>query len=560
MLQHLSIRNVALIDRLDLDLPDGLSILTGETGAGKSITFDALALVLGGRASSELVRTGETEATVTALFAVSDRARASVHEALSHAGLEPTDELLIRRTVSRRGANRVYINDQLATASVLPALVGPLVDLLGQHQHLALTRTETHRLLIDAWAGHGDHVRAMQDAWRAWKQAADHLSSLQRAAEARVERIDLLRFQVSELTDLSLRDGEFDELERKLLRARNFEKLRAAFSDASEALTWGVAPATERVATASAQLARAARLDPSFDDLHKRLEEVRVLLDDVARDVQHESRSLDGDDDLDALEARHERLRRACRKYQSDERGLLDRLDAARRELAQLDNWEETLDGALRAEQQNRAQAQVAAEVLHASRVEAAGRLFERALDVLAQLGMPHTRLAIAPLPTDARWTASGFDGVEMLFSANPGEDLAPLRRIASGGELSRLLLALKTTIVASDPIETYVFDEIDTGIGGATAEITGRLLQELARDRQVLCITHLPQIAAFGRRHFHVHKRVEHDRTFSRVRALEDDEREEELARMLGGVDVADVTRAHARDLLRKARSHASP
>lgn len=560
MLQHLSVRNLALIDRLELTTEPGLTVITGETGAGKSITFDALSLVLGARASSELIRTGEDEASVTALFRVSDAARSLVHGALQASGLEPADELLIRRNVARKGANRVYVNDQLVTASILPDLVEPLVDLLGQHQHLALTRTETHRDLVDAFAGHDELVAEMRAAYGAWREAADRLTELERAAQARVERIDLLRFQVRELDELGLRAGEYDELERTLGRARNVEKLRAAWSTASEHLSWGQNPAVERVADAVEALSRAARFDETVLALRDRLEDLRIQLEEVARDVRAEGESLSNEDDLDRLEGRHEQLRRAMRKYGTDEAGLIDRVAAARVELGELENWEETLDAALRARDRADKAAREVATRLHARREDAAARLFTNALAVLAQLGMPHTRLALAPLPAAPRLGAGGFDGLEILFSANPGEDLAPLRRIASGGELSRLMLALKTTIVASDPVETYVFDEIDTGIGGATAEVTGRLLRDLARDRQVLCITHLPQIAAFGDVHLHVSKRVEQDRTFSRMRALDDDARIEELARMLGGLTVAESTRAHARDLLYGARGPATP
>lgn len=555
MLLNLSLRNFALIERLDVEFGPGLTVVTGETGAGKSITFDALRLLLGERASAEVIRTGAEEASVAAVLAVGEFARPHVNAALERAGIGATETLVLRRTVSRKGPNRVWVNDTVATAGLLAELLEPLVDLLGQHAHLSLTRPGAHRELVDAFGAYPDLLAEMQQAWTAVRDARRQLAALRDAAAARSERLEFLRFQQQELQALGLKLGEFDDLERRLHRLRNAEKLREAWGRAGRALSEGSPSASGLMGDALEALQRAARADEGVQPLVVRLQELVVLVDDLARDVVGMADDLEDASDLNRMEGRHEQLKRAQRKYGLDEAGLVDKVAAVVEEARRLEHYAESLESAERAVSTAERSALTVARALRTRRMDAAARLFEAATGVLARLGMPRTRLALEPDPQEdpSRLSAHGFDEVEILFSANPGEALAPLRRVASGGELSRLMLAIKTALFRVDPVETYVFDEIDTGIGGPTADVLGELLAELGANRQVLCITHLPQIAAWGRQHHAVSKHVEEDRTVSRMRVLDDAARVDEMARMLGGVEETEATRVHAREMLER-------
>jgi len=551
MLAHLSIRNIALIERLELALDRGLTVFTGETGAGKSITFDALAILLGARANTELIRTGAEEAVVQAVFSLQGDAFAHAERVLTQAGLPVEGDLIIRRSVNRRGPNRVFVNDTLATVGILSTLLEPLIDLVGQHQHLSLTRAAMHRDLIDAFGDYSpelDKMRAEYDTWRAARRA---LSELEGARAQRAERVDFLKYQIKELEALAPQDGEMEVLEARLRRARDGEKLRAAMATTIGALSQGRASARDQLGVALEALGRATRLDDSLQTLTVRLEGIAVDIDDVAHEIARYTTSLDDDADLDALEGRHEQLRRAIRKYGLDEAALVARLDAAREELLTLENFEDRMLTAERDEADAHARAVAQAKQLRSLREGAAAVLFSKTQDTLGALGMPHTRLELRLADTSATLGARGFDDVEILFSANPGEALGPVGRIASGGELSRLMLALKTSMAAADPVDTYVFDEVDTGVGGATADTLGRLLRELSGDRQVLCITHLPQIARFGAAHYQVSKHVEQERTYSRITSLSGDARVEEIARMMGGAELGSSTLSHARELI---------
>ncbi|TVR02225.1 MAG: DNA repair protein RecN [Deltaproteobacteria bacterium] len=562
MLSHLSVRNFTLIDHLELPLRPGLTVLSGETGAGKSILFDALGLLFGARASTDTIRAGADEAFVQAEFLLG-RGAAPVRHILDEAGLpDPEDTLLLRRTLHRSAPNRVFVNDTPATVSLLQRLVAPLVEMLGQHQHLALLRPEVHRDLLDAFGGLVPLRDELSRAVDLWHEARRNLDGLRSAAEGREQRLDYLSFQIREIEELAIQPGEFDALDAQLRRARNLEKLRDAARTTSGALHDRNDSATDAVGVALAALQKAASLDPDAAALVPRLEEVRVLLDDLAHDVQAWAGDLVSADDLDTMESRHENLRRAFRRFGGDEDTLLARLDEMREEAATLENYGGSLEDAMAREADCFRTALDTALDLDRQRAAAAERFFAQVAHLLDDLAMPHTRLSLqVNLPDEPerqrrKLSRHGLADIEILFSANPGEPPRPLGRIASGGELSRLMLAFKTVLFEQDPVDTYVFDEIDTGLGGAVAEVVGRMLASLADGRQVLCITHLPQIASFADQHFQVSKHVDGDRTTSRIVLLSDEAREEEIARMLGGRKLTDATRAHARDMLRLART----
>jgi DNA repair protein RecN (Recombination protein N) len=557
MLAHLSIRNFALIERMELELERGFVVVTGETGAGKSIVFDAVSLLIGARASADVIRSGEEQCSVQGVFALDKNVREHLDAILDEAGVPTGEELVVRRIVSRQGANRVFLNDTLTTVALLAKALDPLVEVVGQHEHLTLVRPETHRDLIDRFGGLGDLVRKVRAAHEQWASTRARLDALVRAREARAERIDLLRFQSSELESLELREGEMSSLEGTLLRVRNLEQLRVAAHAALDALVEADGSAVERIAEANDALARVEGKDADLDGLAVRLGDVASIASDVAAEARRCLRALEGsDEDIDALESRHEELKRAFRKYACDETEAIARLEAMREELAELEDYEDTLARAAEHEASARRDLERVADDLDAARRRGATSLFERVTELLERLGMPDAHLELAAAePERRRLSTSGWDGVEILFSANTGEPPAPIGKVASGGELSRLLLAVKSVVASSDRLMTYTFDEVDTGIGGATAEVVGQMLSKLAGNgearRQVLCVTHHPQIAAFADVHLRAAKSVAGGRTASTLSRLDDDARAEEVARMLGGAAVNEATRELARAMI---------
>lgn len=559
MLHNVSIRNFALIDRIDLELGRGLTVFTGETGAGKSIAFDALSLLLGGRANVEVIRPGADDCTVQAVFSPSSGTGPAVTALLDEAGVRTDDTVLVRRVVSRTGPNRCWINDQVVTAGLMGQVVALLLELVGQHEHLVLQRPDAQRDLIDAFGRLGPQVAAMRAAFAALRDAETALDGVRSAARDRADRLSILRFQLQELQALAPRPGEYEELERRLVRARNASKLADSAATCMNALSEGPDAATDGLRRALEALQRISRLDESFEPFTVRLNEVIVLADDVAADLARAIDAIEDASGIDALETRHEQLRRAMRRFGLDADELPLRAAVITAEIDALEDLDARIAQAERDVESARGGATRAATLLGQAREAAARALFADALPHLAQLGMPHATLGLATAdPASRRLTAHGFDGVEVLFSANPGLQPAPLRKVASGGELSRMLLALKASLAAVDAVETCVYDEIDTGIGGTAGRVVARLLQRVGEGRQVLCVTHLAQIAAAADQHLVVTKEVVDGATFSRMAPLDADGRCAEIARMLDGDSTSVTSLEHAARLIGEMRRDA--
>ena len=554
MLRHLSVRDYALFERLELELGAGFVAITGETGAGKSLVLGAIGLLRGARAVAESVRTGADKALVQGLFELGEAHRARVNGILDEAGL-PTDDdaVLVRRVVSRSGANRVYINDGLATVALLQRVTPPLLEVVGQHEALTLTRSETQRSWIDRFAGHHGALDTMREAFGARERARARLIELQRASDERVERLRVARFQRDELAMLEPREGEYATLEGQLHRVRNRERVRASIDAAREALIDGDDSATDLVGRAVDALGRSG--DDGLAGLSERLDAALIAIDDVGRELSRFADSVDDDVDIDTLESRHQAIRTAMRTHRvADDAALLKRLEALREECATLDDLDSTIAEAALAEEQAGRAAVEAADKLDVLRRDAANGFFEEALPILRSLNLPHARLSLLEPGELRTLTKDGWSPVEIGFSANPGEPLQAIAKVASGGELSRLLLALKTSSMRADPVGTYVFDEVDNGIGGEAAEVVATLLTRLGAQRQVLCVTHLPALAGRATTHLHVSKDVRDGRTRSLVEKLGRAERIDEVARMIGGADAGEGARAHAADLVERA------
>ena len=560
MLLNLTIKDFAIIDRTSIELGPGLTVITGETGAGKSILINALNLVLGGRASTEVVRAGADAATVEALFDLTDAPDVRAH--LTEAGLDAGEQLLVRRVVSRSGRHRIFLNDAQVTAATLAEVTSGLVDISGQHEHYSLLRPDFHLELLDRMGGLSAERQGVATAHRALRELDDRLVALREAAQRRGEHEAYLQFQLQELVAAALKDPDEEQtLELECKRLRNAERLRTQARQAEDDLYAGDGAATEHLARAARAIRELAEFDAALAPVANDLETAAALAEDAARTLSAYARRVHADPErLETVEERLALFSKLRRKHGATLAEIMARRDQISGELATLRTAEET---AAELEQERESLAKTlahTARMLSEARRKAAAELCKAITAELADLGMGRTTLRVLQEPLTSGGglradglvvSARGCEKVEIQISANPGEAPGSLSRIASGGELSRFMLAVKRVIATRDPVGTYVFDEVDAGVGGPTAEAIGRKLREVSASRQALCITHLPQIAAFGAAHLHVSKRIEGERTVSQVEPLEGEARVEELARMLGGTRIGEATYKLAREML---------
>lgn len=565
MLAELRIKNFVLIDQLSLTFSAGLNMLSGETGAGKSIILDALNLLLGGKGSPELIRDGADEATVEALFVVADEPWvASLIESL---GLEPCDELWIKRTLTRAGRGRVYLNGGPIVLSTLRALGRGLVDFSSQNEHQVLLNPDTHLDILDAYGVEPRLRQRMREAATALRAVLDEQRELLERQRSRTEREDFLRFQVTELERVAPAPGEDQALEEERKLLSHAEKLYANAQAIEQSLYSGRSAAVDALGDALKRLQEIAQIDPSMAGQVQSLEGALFVVEDVARSMGGYTRKIRFNPArLEEINSRLAELASLKRKFRLDLEGIAARLKEMKRELTTLEGAEERLE-ALTGEVSKRwrGAAKVAAEV-SVARLSAARKLEQATEGELRSLSMPRARFVIDVQPRavlsddvkpDEAPGDTGNDRVEFRFSANAGESIRPLAKVASGGELSRVLLALKRSLAGAGEVGTFIFDEVDTGIGGGVAEVVGRKLKEIAAQRQLLCITHLAQIAAYADTHFIVKKEVIGERTVSQVRPLDPTARVEEIARMLGGLEITERTREHAREMIERCAAY---
>ena len=552
MLELLRVRAFAIIEELEVHFAPGFNVLTGETGAGKSILVEALHLVLGGRAQADSVRTGAEEAEVQALFR--PRHPAECDARLQSLGLPAAGgELVVRRTVQREGRSRAWVNGALATAAQLQAATRGLLDISGQHEHVGLLDAALHLDLLDAHAQLGPVRAGFSEAFAALAEAEKARAQLDSDESQRAQRADWLKFQLDELEKAAPEPLEDERLvqERRVLAAA--EKLRAGAEEAEAVL------AEVQAAKAARKLEEMAAIDPALTALAQAVRGASAELDEAVRELSRYAARAGGDPQrLEEIDERLEVLRRISRKHGGTLASALQRRDQMRAELSSLENHDEELARREAEVAKLAAAARALAEKLSRERRSAAGAFGTAVAQELSALGM-QSELSVRFNPVAEGAIAglgpTGLETAELLLSPNPGEELRPLSRIASGGELSRVLLAVKRVLAGSDPVDAYLFDEVDAGIGGATADAVGRALAAVARRRQVICITHLPQIAVFAAKHLTVEKEVLKGRTHSRVAPVDGDERVRELARLLSG-KATDVALTHARELLSAAQS----
>ncbi|MEL6178588.1 MAG: DNA repair protein RecN, partial [Myxococcota bacterium] len=514
MLTYVIIRDFAIIDHLEIAWGSGFSTLTGETGAGKSILINALNLILGGRASTDVIRAGAERAVVEATFELSPQRRAQIDPILTPQGIDCGDELIIRRMVIRNGRNKAFVNGSVVSVSTLHEVTRGLVDISGQHEHYSLIDPEQHVTVLDNFGGLQDLAgRVASDIDRLGRLRSE-VRRLVNSERERLARLDFLKFQLNAIDTHLLSPLQERELNEEVHMLRHAEMLREQTAEINQRLHDGQFAASDALGEASSTLTRLLRYDERLSPIVEILESARIQLDEAARELRGYTDKLNVDPErLEMLEEtlyEHQQLKR---KYGDDHDEIMERVEAMRAELKgllQANNRIEQAKAEVKALQQ---QVMAEARTLSSARSKTAKQLKESVEAELSQLGMVHCRFAVQIEHRDGdgrsatdltllgaeSLNARGLDVVEFMLRPNPGAGWGPLARIASGGELSRIMLAIKTGLMATDPIETYVFDEVDTGIGGATADIVGEKIKTVARNKQVICITHLPQIASYG-------------------------------------------------------------
>lgn len=570
MLSYLHISQFALIEDLEMHLGPGLTVLTGETGAGKSMILQAVSLLRGERASLDWIRQEQEEARVEAVFSPSPGTEVykKLQENLRRAGLEPLDGnegLSVTRTLHRRG--RAYLGGQLVPVSVLAEVVGDLIDVSSQHEHQTLLRPARHLAVVDRCGVSAEARDAVRAAYEEYDAAASDWKTLQQEEQQRGEREDFLRFQVQELEQAQLKMGEDELLRQERDRLRHMQKLRDAVEQAEHAITGADPGLLAGAASVAALLADVARLDPALATSAQLARDAEIAWGEVAHALRRYRGQLHASPHrLQEIEDRLYAVSKLLRKHGPSVEDALQKQQSLRQELDRLENHgslREALEDRLR---HLRAVLCEKAERLSKERKQVAARLQRQVTDAIQSLAMPHASFEIAldrvtpASGSDAEAldrppsTAQGWDVCQFLLSPNPGEPLRPLQQIASGGELSRMLLALKQIVGREDEVATYIFDEVDTGIGGAVADTVGRNVHALSRSRQVLCITHLGPIAAYADTHFRVEKRVHDNRTMTSVVPLKQSQRVQEIARMIGGAASTAKSKSHAQELLELA------
>lgn len=556
MLSSLHIENIAVIRALDVDFTDGLCVITGETGAGKSVMLDALGFLLGGRAARDLLRNGEAQGEVSALF--TDLGK-DVRVHLGEIGVAVDGELLLQRSLTADGKSKCRLNGRAVPLTILRELAGRLVSIHGQNDNQMLLKAEVQHDILDGTAALGAELDTYRTVYQARKGTIAELKGLQRDSAEQERLADILRFQIAEIDAAKLKIGEEEALLQKRVKLQNAEKISKQ-SEFVFRVLYGSEKASaslilERAAQAMQSLTSAV---PEAEAAAKKLLEMRYEVEDIANTARDLSESTDGDptEELNRVEGRLDTITKLRRKYGEDEEAILAfRAEAAKR-LASLENADGTREELEKALRNQTKQLREIADRLHEARVSAAEVLSKNVLAELAFLDMPSVRFAVS-VADKGEFDANGADRVEFLIATNPGEPLLPLSRIASGGELARVMLAVKSVLNDRDGVASAVFDEVDTGISGKTSRKIGIKLAEIGKHTQVLCVTHSAQIASLAKTHYKIVKSVENGAAQSTVHPLDENGRVAEVARILGGLEITEAQMAAARDMIEEGKAY---
>ena len=565
MLAQLYVKNFALIEELDIQFGPGLNVLTGETGAGKSLIINALNSILGEKIPADILRKGADRAIVEGVFRGYPE---EISRILEENGLESFgEELILRRELSSSGRSRTLVNDGVTQVSVIKAITDQLVDLHGQHEHQSLLREDNHLLYLDAFGGLEALREPVSSLFNRIRKDSAALEELKRSTRLLREREDYLRFQIQEIEALNLQPGEEEELLQEERILANHERLLTLCGEIYQLLYEAEEAAYGEISQALEKLNELAEIDPNFKEPAKVLGDALVSVEEVSRTVSDYVAGADFDPGrLEEIRERLAQINRVKKKYGLPVSGILEKVAQMREELSQVENLDDRIAELESRIRDLKKELKEAALRLSEERKKAAKKMAAEIEKVLGQIGMENARFRIEisrfepaesgiDLGDGLVAQRTGIDRVRFLASTNPGEDFKPLARIASGGEISRVMLALKSVMAEKDQIGVLVFDEIDIGISGRIAEAVGRKIKELARTHQVICVTHLPQIASFADRHFSVRKEVKDGETFSFVYELNREERIKEIAYLLGGERITDTTLRNAEELLTRSQ-----
>lgn len=549
MLLELSLKNFAIIDELSVSFGEGLNVLTGETGAGKSIIVDAINLILGDKASADLIKSEKEETQIEALF--DTKKNRGLKDKLISFGFEPKgDELVIKRIISRTGRSRLFINGSIATFLILERIVEGLIDIFSQHNHQTLLREERHLEVLDEFGGLRTLAEKVSELYRDSSEIKRELEELERNLRAQVEREDFLRFECKEIDESRLLPDEDKKLEEERRKLANAERLYSTSQEAYEVLYEGEKAVSDILKRTRNQIEEAAKIDVTLAEVAKSIEKGIVEIQDAAFTLRDYASDIRFDSNrLNSIENRLEEIKRLKRKYGGTIEEILEKRKDIEEELKKISGHEEKVETLKKDLERVESELHICARELSEKRREAAGRLTLTVEKELGEVGMKSGRFVVEF--EEKTISASGREKVTFLFSANPDERPKPLARVASGGELSRIMLVLKEILARVEGGSVLIFDEADSGIGGAVAETVGRKIKNLSKRYQVICITHLPQVAKFADTHFGVRKTFESDKTRVQVKVLNGDERIEELGRMIGGLKVTEKTIEAAREML---------
>jgi DNA repair protein RecN (Recombination protein N) len=547
MLRELRIKNLAIIDDLKVRFEDGLNVLTGETGTGKSILVDSLSLALGSRAQSDLIRSGEKEAVVQAYFEVK-----GIHD-FPDLGIDISDSLILRRSISATGKNRAYINDTMVSLQSLSDVSKSLVDIHGQHEHQSLLSVDKHRIFLDSYGKLQDETGKVESLYREFQTLKREEIELKQKVKERAHRLDLLRFQINEIDTASLKVGEKENLIEEKIILSNLSKLNELTETTYLMIYESEGSCMERLSAIVTKVKEISSIDHSVSDVLGMLESALPLIEDAAISLRRYKNKYDFEPErLDEIGERIELIKKLEKKYGEGIETVLKYREDAEKELKGLEITDERLDLIEAELKVKEGMLLSAAHSLSEKR-----RKIAKKLQGLVKIELKELAFTNAEFMIDIKQEAispHGFDKVEFLFSANPGEPPKPLAKIASGGELSRVMLALKSILADFDSIPVLIFDEVDAGIGGKTAERVGKKLKTISSKHQVLCTTHLPQIASMGDFHLRIEKGQRDERVYVEVKELNGRERMDEIARMLSG-RITEVSLKHAKELLETAK-----
>ncbi|MCD4805066.1 MAG: DNA repair protein RecN [Desulfobacterales bacterium] len=563
MLKELSIKNFTIIENLHICFSDGLTILSGETGAGKSIIINAVNLLLGSRASAKLIRTGVETAELEALFKITPESR--VFKILDEQGGKASEELLIRRIISRGDRHRIYINGHLATIQMLNQATENLASISGQHAHQGLLKEDLQLMIIDQFGGLTPIRNKIYRLFHEIVPLIQKLRKLNNIRDRQAEHINLLEFQKKEILDASIKPGENASLEQEKIRLKNGEELYSAVYSSIEDLYSAKGAVVERLVEVKKNLDKATAIDPELTPKAKELSEATFRIEDIAEELRTYLKIITIDDKrLEEVESRLDILTRLKRKYGGTLKAVISHLETIDQELSGIENISGQINDIETKLSELHRELSVLSLDLSSKRSKTAKLLAKKVEQELASLRMSGTKFKISLQTIPASDNSdphlvvkgntineTGIDQANFLIAPNVGEDLKPMASVASGGELSRIVLALKAILAEKGSVETLVFDEVDAGIGGSVAEAVGKKLSKLARYHQIICITHLPQIAKFGDNHFRITKNVSHGRTITSINPLNEKDRIKEIARMLGGMEITKTTLDHAREML---------